>query len=804
MSETKSKSNKIDAEIYERWFHRILSYWHLFLVSFGIAFFGVYTYLKYTTNIYSISGTIIVKDASQNINPFDTKGGSSVDNPYSRNYNLLNEIKILSSKRLIEETMRILDWKYDGFVEGKIKATEMYKDFPFDIKTTDSTGLYVGVPFIIEILTDKSFKIYSKDKETILPQTQTFGESFYINDLQLTISKKPNASFNDGGVYSFKLNSLSDLINQYAYKIKINQVDKNSSVLALYTQGNCVQKEMDFINGHCQTFMRLNLSDKNAASDRSINFIDNQISSILDTLLTLETQLTNYRKRFNGSNMEQLIEKRFAKLEMLDDEKAKFILSNRYFDYLKKYLESKSDYTDIVAPASVGVQDAVLVKLLSELMELKSKQNTTFKAEQNLSPFRIDNENKINQIKKNITEVIKNIENTNKILIEDVSDRVAKIENMATSMIDNEKNYIELKRKYKINEELYNILLKKKSEMSIIRAGTVGDTKVVDFAYIQSKVSPNVNKIYSTYLLLAFIIPLIFIVLKYMINYKVMEKDDVTNECNIPFLGSIGHIHDNDNMVIINKPNSSLAESFRSIRANLSFFMSRPDQKVILITSSVSGDGKTFTALNIASIIALSGKKIVLIGADMRKPKVYLDIDVKNTFGLSNYLASNATEKDIIKNTKFENLYFINSGPVPPNPSELLMANRLQELIQHLRQNFDFILFDTPPLGLVSDALSIMHHSDVNIYVVRHNYTQTSYLKELAEYVNSGNVKNMTFVMNDYDVYKNYGYGYRYTSNYGNYAKTKSNNGYYTDDEKDQPFSIRKYLISLFNKKQKA
>lgn len=801
MAETISKSNKIDTVLYERWFHRILSYWHLFLISLAIAFFGINTYLKYTNNVYSVSSTIIVKDATQNINPFDTKGGSSMDNPYSRNYNLLNEIKILSSKRLIEETMRNLNWKFNFFVEGKLKATEIYKDFPYTISTTDSTEMYVDKRFMIEMISENTFKIYSKEKEFMAPQTETFGVSFHIRDFELTISKKNPTLPEIGSLFSFSMNSFNNLVRQYASKIKISQMDKSSSVLALYSQGSNVQKEMDFINSHCQTFIRINLSDKNDANDRTINFIDSQIGNILDTLLDLESQLTQYRKRFNGTNMELLIEKRFAKLDFLEEEKAKFLLSNRYFDYLKKYIESKNDYTDIVAPSSVGVQDAVLVKLLSELMELKSKQNTTFKAEQNLSPFRIDNENKINQIKKNITEVIKNIENTNKILLDDVAGRITKIEGTATNMIDNEKNYIELKRKYKINEELYNMLLKKKSEMSIIRAGTVGDTKVVDYAYVNSKVSPDEKKIYSSYIFLAILIPLLYVFLKYMINYRVMDKEDVLNECNIPFLGSIGHIQDNDNMVIINKPNSSLAESFRSIRANLSFFMSKEDQKVILITSSVSGDGKTFTALNIASIIALSGKKIVLIGADMRKPKVYLDIDVKNTFGLSNYLANKANADEIIKSTKFDNLFFISSGPVPPNPSELLMANRLKELIVYLKQNYDFILFDTPPLGLVSDALSIMQYSDVNVYVVRHNYTQTSYLKELAEYVNAGNIKNMTFVMNDYNIYKNYGYGYKYTSAYGNYAKTKSNHGYYTNDNEDESGSILARFKNLFIKK---
>lgn len=270
-----------------------------------------------------------------------------------------------------------------------------------------------------------------------------------------------------------------------------------------------------------------------------------------------------------------------------------------------------------------------------------------------------------------------------------------------------------------------------------------------------------------------------------------MDKEDITSICNIPLLGTIGRIKDKDNMVIINKPRSSLAESFRSIRANLSFFMPNENQKVIMITSSVSGDGKTFASLNIASIIAASGKKIVLIGADMRKPKVYLDIDTKtNTVGLSNYLSNRAEIDEIVRHTKYENLSFISSGPVPPNPSELLMSNKLAELVKNLKSHFDYIIFDTPPLGLVSDAMSITQFSDVNIYVVRHNYTQTKFIKELADYVDSEKIKNLTYILNDFDESKNYGYGYKY--GYSERRKNKGN-GYYEDEEVTESF-YTKYI----------
>jgi len=464
---------------------------------------------------------------------------------------------------------------------------------------------------------------------------------------------------------------------------------------------------------------------------------------------------------------------------MLEEEKAKYALNQRYFEYLKKYLKEQSDYTDIVAPSSIGIADANLNQLLIQLAELKMKQNTAFKTENLQSPFRIDNENKINQVKKNIIEVIKNVENSNQLLFKDINSRIEQVTKLTSSILDNERKYIELKRKYKINEELYNILLKKKSELAITRAGNVSDTKIIDNAFVSGAPYPIATKVYSTNIIIALMLPLAFVLFKYISNYRIMEKDDITNVCNMPFLGSIGHIPDETKMVMVNKPKSSLAESFRSIRANLYYFLPKPEQKVILITSSLSAEGKTFSSVNISSALAVSGKKIVLVGADLRKPKVYLDLNTRGQLGLSNYLVNKANLEEITMTTEVENFYFISSGSIPPNPAELIASPRMYELVTELKKIYDYVVIDTPPIGLVTDALPLMQFSDINIYIVRHGYTQTKFLKDLNEMVQNGIVKNLVYIFNDYDISKNYGYGYKY----GYYRNSKYGNGYYEGED---------------------
>lgn len=799
MEPIKSTFTKIDTIKYERWFHRIVSHWHLFLIAGLISLVGCYVYLRYTNTVYSLSATVLVKDVSQNINPLDASM-MRPENPY-RSYNLNNEIKIFQSKRLIEETVKQMDWRVTYWIKGQFKNTEVYNFNTFRVEFPDSNnnipyGKKLGLTVLPKGKYQLSFNENGNEEGGNTPQL-SFNKEYTIKGFTFSINLQDTSAYlTPESDYIFTINNLQNVIGEFASKVKVMQYDKNSSILSVNTQGICVEKEKDFINNHCQSFVKISLNDKNLTQERTIGFIDNQLALISDTLAVLENRMILYRKKFNSSNVEAIAEKRFIKLELLEEEKAKYALNQRYFDYLKQYISKQSDYADLVAPSNIGISDPGLNQLLQQLTELKMKQNTVFKTDNLQSPFRIDNENKINQIKKNIFEVIKNIENSNQLLYNDITNRIDQVTKLTSSILDNERNYIDLKRKYKINEELYNILLKKKSELAITRAGNVSDTKIIDYAYVSGAPYPIASKVYSTNLVIALMVPLLFVLFKYISNFRIMEKDDISAVCNMPFLGSIGHIPDETKMIMVNKPKSSLAESFRSIRANLYYFLPQPEQKIILITSSLSGEGKTFSSVNICSALAVSGKKVVLIGADLRKPKVYLDLNTRGHLGLSNYLVNKAELNEIIMDTEVENFSFISAGLIPPNPAELLSSPKMYDLVMDLKKDYDYVVIDTPPIGLVTDALPLMQYSDINIYIVRHGYTQTKFLKDLNEMVNNGIVKNLVYIFNDYDISKNYGYGYKY----GYYRSSKYGTGYYEGDyafKKSWLYS----LLDIFNKK---
>jgi capsular exopolysaccharide synthesis family protein len=338
--------------------------------------------------------------------------------------------------------------------------------------------------------------------------------------------------------------------------------------------------------------------------------------------------------------------------------------------------------------------------------------------------------------------------------------------------------------------------LQKKVDAGINKASNVPDIKVIDTAAISGLPTPDFEKIQSMAILLALGFPIAFIFLKDYFNSKIIFKDDILKSSSIPFLGVIGHNH-KDTLSVIESPKSSLAETFRSIRSNLLFL--NPDKKnqVFLLTSSTSGEGKSFCSMNIGAVFAISGKKTILVGADMRKPKLYEELGLKNERGLSNFLSGANELDDVIQKTAIENMDFISSGIIPPNPVELIMGHRMEQLMEDLRKRYDFIVIDTPPIGLVIDAFVIMKYSDSNIYVVRHNYTKKQSLIEINESYREGKFNNLNLLLNDVRTNGIYGYGYGYGNNdygYGYYSDAKSGS---TIKKADSIFTQLKNKIGL-------
>jgi capsular exopolysaccharide synthesis family protein len=326
--------------------------------------------------------------------------------------------------------------------------------------------------------------------------------------------------------------------------------------------------------------------------------------------------------------------------------------------------------------------------------------------------------------------------------------------------------------------------LQKKAETSIAKATVISDNKVLDEASLfDEPVAPNKKMLLVIALLLSVIIPVLFIIFGNLLKTTVSNREEITRLTDVPVIGVIGHLNKSDNLVVSHKPKSAISEAFRSVRTNLQFFGARDQKKIILITSSVGGEGKSFVSINLASVLAMQNFKVIIIGLDLRKPKLFQDFNLNNESGMSNYLIGQASLDSIIHKTHVPNLDLISSGPVPPNPAELISNKEMSEIFEELTKRYDYIIVDTPPLGIVSDAMQLMAYSHINVYIIRENFSKHDYIKSLNELYEEGKLKNICVILNDSGFSKRYGYSYGH-----NYGYMNGGSGYYEEDHKESFF----------------
>ena len=435
----------------------------------------------------------------------------------------------------------------------------------------------------------------------------------------------------------------------------------------------------------------------------------------------------------------------------MEEEQAILKLNNKYYYSLKDYLIKNDNIDNVLAPSAMGINDPLLNNLIIELSKLYSELQILSQNTKEIHPAIKSLRSQIKSTKSKIIENIENIISSSELSLNDINARIGEFDKLISSLPKSERKLVSIERKFSLNETTYTYLLEKRAEASIAKAGNVADNKIVDKARLTSvePIRPNRKTVYITCLFIGILIPGLIITIINLLNDKISSKSDVLKISNIPVIGSIPNNLKETNLVVINNPKSIISEAFRSIRTNIQYLASEKNQKVICISSSISGEGKSFCSVNIASILSTTGNKTLLIGADMRKPKIYDGLNLSTEKGLSSFLISNNSLDEVIQETNNENLDIIVSGAIPPNPAELLEKDKMDKLINEVKKNYNFIVIDTPPIGLVTDAQILMNKSDINLILIRQDYTAKSMVVNIEDIINKSNINNVSFILND-------------------------------------------------------
>ncbi len=489
------------------------------------------------------------------------------------------------------------------------------------------------------------------------------------------------------------------------------------------------------------------------------------------------------------------------RLERYEMEKNTLNLQMQYYEYLKEYLTSRNETGLIVSPSVMGVGDPMLIRLVQELSQLQLQQKQVGFVLKDELPASNLISGKVDQARAALLENVTNSISQLKISMGDVEGRIADVNSQLGRLPGTERQLIRIQRDFDLNSTVYNFLLEKRAEAGIAMASKVSDNKIIDEAvpYNAARIKPKTRQNYMMALILGLLLPALAIILIDLMNNKVIDKKDIERATKAPILGFISHSAYDSEVPVVEKPGSTLAESFRSIRTSLKYFTPDDQPTVIAVTSTISGEGKTFVAMNLAAIISMLGRKTLLVGLDLRKPRINKILSLDHSVGMSTYLSGNSKFEQVVQKTEIENLWFVSSGPIPPNPSELIERKAMTEFLEKARKEFDYIIIDTPPAAVVTDALLLAQRADVTLFVVRQRYSARSTLHLIDEIYRNKEIKNPGIIVNDISMSGYYGYGlrygytmgYSYGYNYGykyyghtSYGKGARNEAgaYYTED----------------------
>jgi tyrosine-protein kinase Etk/Wzc len=779
---------------------KYVQYWYYFLLS--ILFFGCLAFLsnRYTVPEYSVSTTLLIRDDNNTqLGAENLLEGLEL---FSGKKNLKNEIVILSSYSLCKQVIAELNLGISYFQHGFLQTNELFGNSPFNVEIDSSHLQLTGVNFKLTPVNNEEFilsisasneypyNILSKNLEKSLITDIDIDQKYAFNSLietefyAFTVNKSIHFNLekiiDSDKYFSFKLHQTDKLANKLIQKVIINPINKETSILKLNIRERNARKSIHILNKITEIYIRSGLDEKNLMAINTIHFIDDQLTIIQDSLSEIERKLERFKTLH--PNLE-IVDKEYGtyfQKQKLDNSLSEQSVNIKYYKSLLSYLKNDKNANSIVSPTSMGISNPELNNLINQLLQLYAKKGELQLTTTGKNPTYIAVLSQINHTKKTIIENVNNLISSASIYEVDLIDRITTFDKKINKLPEAEKDYLILRRKYEYNEQTAIYLQQKRYEASLAKAGTESDHKVIDFARLDSEepISPRKSLAYFIALLFGLLLPITFISLRDFFSDTIKSKSDLLNSTNIPILGLVGHSDNATSLVVSNVSKSIIAESFRALRTNIQYLAADKAKKVITVTSSVGGEGKTFTTMNLAAIFALSGHKTILIGGDLRKPKLHEDFKVDTSKGLSSYLINKSELAEVIEKTEIDTLDVIASGPTPPNPAELLDSKKMKTLIMELNKTYDYVIIDTPPIGLVTDGVILMQHADVNLYVVRHNYSKAGALNVINNLYRQKQVKNIHIIINDFKhTSSGYGYGYGYgygSSGYGYYENEKN------------------------------
>ena len=810
-----SQQNKDEQNIdIKQMFFVALSHWYLFLIFVVVALAICFAYNRYSPKIYQTYGTVLIKERNNDIDPT----AIMTTRNFGASQNMDDEIAIMKSYTLTERVVKKMGIEVTYLEKGRIAGREMYKKSPFLVEFERSVPQAVGLKYEITFLDDDNISLHaigeglSKYDFILCQETEhnpfakidvsgEYKQGAWIDNgyNRIRITKTEEFKQDASGEHKmfFWLNSYTSLVSQMS-SFSVGPYTKQASVASVGMQGTNKLKIVDFVNLLMNEYVNRGLEKKNLVSENTIAFIDNELSDIQESLSQAETDLKDFRQENDLMNFDLQTNQVYNSIQALERERAEAVVNLKIYQRLQDYIAVQiDDPENLAAPSTMGINDPLLNQLTRELVNLSQSKATQMLTHTEQHPQIVKLNEQIVTTKKALLENVNNLVNNAKMSLNEIERRIGSLEVKSRQLPGKQQQLINIQRNRDFTDETYKYLMRRRAEAQILKASNTPDNEILDEARLERTriIKPRKMMNYLVAILIGFMIPALFLILKNFFKVTISDRKDVEKLTNFPVIGMVAQSNTKDPLLVVNNPKSPIAESFRSIRTNIEFITQSKLPCTVLITGDTQSIGKTFNSINIASIYALYGKKTILLGFDLRKPRLFQEFGLSNNTGLSSFLGNKESLDDIIQRSgKIPNLDIIPSGPIPPNPAELIASEKCDELFTELKKRYDYIIIDTPPIALVTDSLLLMRHSDANLFIVRQGVTNKNAFGGLIKDLDDRDM-HFSIVINGVKAEKGYGYGgkkygygygYGYSYGYGYGGDTSDYYGESEDNDKQK------------------
>jgi len=744
---------------------KLLKNWYWFVSLCAAGFILAFVYNKMVLPYHKISTTILVKD--------DAKTGD-LNNVFrqlapSKAYqDIQDQVGVLKSYNLNLKTMQYFDWRYSLYKKRILAKRDLYKSEPFTIEIPGDFTQVENVPISITPVSKVSYIVECKqkvmvgglDREIDFKKQVKYGDVFKNKYFHFTLTRKEDVAINDGDEFILIFNNIGKLAMAYKAKLDIKAAGENSNLITVDLVTNQLTRDVDYLNQLGKIYIQYGLEEKNRVANNTIKFIDDQIAGVNTSLQSAGDRFTSFRSQNKTVDLGQEASAIVDKLKQVESDKANVDLKLEYYNNLKFYLDNRDQNNDLVAPSLPGVTDEALNTTVRKLNELYTRREVLSYTVQEKNPVLVSLDNEISFVKNSLRESIENLIGSAKVELQTLNERQQKVNSELSRLPKTEQDLIGIKRNFDLNNELYTFLLQRRAEAEIAKASNNPDAQILDPT--DNSIAILMGPILLINLFIGvmggFFIALCVVVVKELASEALNDIEDIKRKLDVSIVGSIAVNKYETEMPVYEYPRSALTESFRGLRVNLEYLFREPGGKVLAIHSYISGEGKSFVAFNLALIFAMSNKKVLLVDGDLRKPRLHTLLEQENDKGLGSFLESETEITEIIRKTDIPNLSFVSAGPDHHNSAELLNTERIKTFVQSVKEQFDFIIFDNSPIGVVYDAALIGAHADFNLVLLRLHYSKGNEIAEINKIGHDGILKRVMVAVNGVKQGKSYGY----------------------------------------------